>query len=146
MSDKIKQDEKFFRENFNTKLSKDEEIQFLLWADSSSRNLGRNILMDEGDYDIRGFWKNNPKVLTDPSEHGPDTYKKPSHPTFSDESIYNGAKNPNGGVYTGGHWLSDGSYIPSPTMLRTTHSKEWLEWYMKKYEPNTKLLFPVERK
>lgn len=39
------------------------------------------------DYDLRGAFMHN--VKPDPATgHWPDTYKKPNHPTFSDQSIY----------------------------------------------------------
>jgi hypothetical protein len=70
---------------YTTQLKPDEEVQFQAWA---KRN---GVRMEPGwneDYDMRGLWKSNPNIVADPRGHWPDTYKKPNHPTFSNESIY----------------------------------------------------------
>lgn len=66
---------------FDTPLSTDEEQQFQVWKKVNAPN-------DSGaDYDLRGAYKSGLK--SDPqTQHWADTYKKPNHPTFSDESIY----------------------------------------------------------
>jgi hypothetical protein len=38
------------------------------------------------DYDLRGAF--DAGVLPDASGHWPDTFKRPNHPTFSNESIF----------------------------------------------------------
>lgn len=68
--------------NYNTPLAPDQEAAFLDWIASHPKANG-----DLRDYDVRGAWKAN---AIPASGHGPDTYKKPNHPTFSDESIYSG--------------------------------------------------------
>lgn len=71
--------------------------------------------------------------------HWPDTYKLPSHITFSDESQYN-----DGGA---GHWekMKDGkwSFTPGPTNLKY-HSMNELRSYFKKYEPDSVLIEPKQ--
>lgn len=70
---------------YTTRLSPEEEMRFRAWA----RQYG--IRMEPGwneDYDMRGLWKSAPDVRPDERGHFPDTYKKPFHPTFSNESIY----------------------------------------------------------
>lgn len=66
---------------FDTKLEPHEEVPFLIWKILNAPN-------DSGhDYDLRGAFKAG--ITLDPSTgHWPDTYKKPNHPTFSNESIY----------------------------------------------------------
>ena len=67
-------------ENFNTRLSEDEEGKFQTWKK-------RNAPKDSGeDYDLRGAYKEGLKPAS--NGHWPDTYKKPNHPTFSNESKY----------------------------------------------------------
>src|SRR6266853_2284502 len=39
------------------------------------------------DYDMQGFHKYSPDFTPGSGQHFPDTYKKPNHPTFSNESI-----------------------------------------------------------
>lgn len=121
-------DDQFFADNFNTKLSPEKEAQFKDWA------LKNNRLQDQQDYDIRGFWSSG-GLLSD-NGHASDMYKKPNHPTFSDQSIYHGSPSPFG-VFQGGIWQETPqglSYTPSAEMLRNTHSLPWLQDYMSKYE------------
>lgn len=68
-------------DSYETKLSGAEEASFQRWK-------SRYAPQDSGgDYDLRGAFKAGLKP--DPkSGHWPDTFKKPNHPTFSDESIY----------------------------------------------------------
>jgi hypothetical protein len=68
------------RAEFETALSPEQESAFHVW-----KNL--NAPADSGaDYDLRGAFKGG----LSPAENGhwPDTFKKPNHPTFSNESIY----------------------------------------------------------
>jgi hypothetical protein len=71
----------------------------------------------EGGYDLTGYWKHERGTQgfrgfsTDPEAHGTDKYKRPEHPSFSDESIHASAKNP------GGHWVGE-NYIPQGTAMR----------------------------
>ena len=66
---------------YETKLTPDEEKKFQTWKAKNAPN-------DSGqDYDLRGAFKAG--VEPDPSTgHMPDTFKKPNHPTFSDQSQY----------------------------------------------------------
>ena len=70
--------------------------------------------------------------------HWPDTYKLPSHITFSDESVYN-----DGGA---GRWEQKGDqwyFTPGPTNLKY-HSIEELRDYFKNYEtPDSHLVEPA---
>lgn len=63
---------------------------------------------DKLDYDYYSFYRNG--EYRDKSfnieQHFPDTYKRPTHPTFSDESIYSVPGN------EGGHWIGE-RYIPA---------------------------------
>jgi hypothetical protein len=72
--------------------------------------------------------------------HFPDTYKTPVHPTFSDESSYNGQ-----GGKQGGHWeaLPDDTYAfhASDWNLQNTPEAN-LKAYFDKYEPGNTLVLP----
>ena len=82
----------------NTRLTAAEEQDFLKWKQ-------RYAAMDPGtDYDLRGAFKAG--LRPDKTGHWPDTFKKPGHPTFSDESKYATR------AYPGGHWQGE-KYIPS---------------------------------
>ncbi len=78
---------------YDTKLNSKEESQFQTWKSKYAPN-------DSGfDYDLRGAFKAN--LTPDPETgHWPDTYKKPNHPTFSNESQYATGEN----AKLAGHW------------------------------------------
>lgn len=60
-----------------------------------------------GDYDLQGFYKDNGPVPFSGDMHMPDTYKKPNHPTFSNESQYAPMGNP-------GSWNGNTFMPPAP--------------------------------
>lgn len=65
---------------YDTSLSPVEERDFQTWKAVNAPN-------DSGaDYDLRGAFKAG--VMPDARGHMPDTWKKPNHPTFSDQSQY----------------------------------------------------------
>ncbi len=73
-------DEKTTSEKYNTKLDPSEEAKFQVWKK-------KNMPSDSGmDYDQRGAFKAGAKAGKD--GHWPDTWKKPNHPTFSNQSKY----------------------------------------------------------
>lgn len=119
-----------FTNKFNTQLSPQEELMFLKWAEA------QNKLRDLYDYDLRGAYKElqsgDMKVAA--NGHLGDKYKKPNHPTFSDQSIYHSLQN------VGGHWAKFGNtdvFVPSPSHRM---SKQDLQHYMNTREPNTVLI------
>ena len=103
--------------------------------------------MESIDYDLRGMWKGN-TGFDKGTGHGADTYKKPNHPTFSDQSKYHGAEDEvSGGKYIGGRWRSDPksgmhTYTPSDEMLNNTHDRDQMIRYIHENEPNTFLELP----
>jgi hypothetical protein len=67
-------------EGFDTRLPPDAERAYLAWK-------LRNAPNDSGaDYDLRGAFAAGLQPAA--NGHWPDTFKKPNHPTFSNESIY----------------------------------------------------------
>jgi hypothetical protein len=90
---------------------------------------------------MRGWWKQFGSLKMEDGQHFPDTYKKPNHPTFSRESIYNGAMVSDGIPIYGGTWGED-YYQPSATMIRFMQNPQFLQDYFKKVEPNMRLLLP----
>lgn len=106
---KIKDDGSRYRNGGNkyiTKLSSDEEIKFKNWYSKLAKykNLNPNPDAKGQDYDYRGYWKNEDRegiLGSNPNAHFIDKYKQPSHPTFSNESIYSNNKTP------GGQWVVD---------------------------------------
>lgn len=80
-----------FEGKYDTKLTPAEEQSFQDWYKTYSSIHGLNSDPDatEHYYDYRGYWKNGPEPMSlFTNDHLPDTWKKPGHPTFSDESIY----------------------------------------------------------
>ena len=119
--------------NYNTPLSAQEEAAFQQW----SRRLPPN-LQSVGDYDLRGAFKGNARGAE--NGHLPDTWKKPNHPTFSNESIYSGPSS-QGGQWIekpGGGWL----FMASPDNLRY-RTQPALENYFRRVEPDSRMIPPV---
>jgi hypothetical protein len=87
-------------DEYNTPLDQGEEEKFQAWkAQKAPKDSGY-------DYDLRGAYKAG--VEPDPEDgHWPDTYKKPNHPTFSDESRYATGAN----AAKAGHWKGK-KFIP----------------------------------
>lgn len=93
---------------YDTKLTPQEETAFQAWKAKYAPN-------DSGaDYDLRGAFKAG--LTPDPQTgHWPDTFKKPNHPTFSDQSQY--------AQYApdkAGHWEGD-TFVP-PTQAGTAYT------------------------
>lgn len=132
--------DKHFRDNYNTPLSDRNQQRFNNWLAAESKRRGREISNDMADYDLKGYWLNGGYKNTSGQGHMPDTYKKPNHPTFSNQSQYHGTMSPWGVPFEGGHWADDGSsYTPSETMLRYTHPQDFLQRYMEQVEPGVRL-------
>jgi hypothetical protein len=119
-----------FTDKYNTTLSQKQEGEFQNWLKKSGR------MQDLQDYDMRGAW-----AAGEAKEggHMPDTFKKPNHPTFSNESKYHGADG-----YEGGEWAKDSSgkwtYTASPTNVGM-HGKEGLHGYFGQVEKDVTLKF-----
>lgn len=81
-----------FFSKYNTYLNPEDEAKFRAWAEA------KNKVGDLEDYDLRGFY-NSGQAFAD-NGHATDEFKKPNHPTFSDQSKYHGVD----GFY-GGNWM-----------------------------------------
>ena len=114
-------------------LTPEEEAQY-------RRDLGAKA-DDTYDYDMRGFWKTQGQL--DPRGHAGDRFKKPNHPTFSDQSQYSNF------ARQGGHW----SERPIPQKQEFTPSqanienlgKEGLQAYFEEIEPENELNLSEKR-
>lgn len=90
-------------DQYDTKLPADKELQFQAWKAMHAPN-------DSGrDYDLRGAFAAGVKPETSGPDKGhfPDTFKKPNHPTFSNESKYATGEN----AAKAGHWEGD-KFVP----------------------------------
>jgi hypothetical protein len=123
-----------FRPNTTPLDDVNDYINYLRWANAG----GKNTQEEEKDYDLRGYYKAGGKLTS--GAHLPDTFKKPSHPTFSEESKYSGPGN------EGGKWIKDkqGNYIGFQAGAGNLqyHTPEDMQRYFDKYEPGLKLSFP----
>lgn len=98
------------KESYDTKLTPGEESQYQEW-----RKTLPGPLQSEEDYDLRGYWK-DPDTQKDgikDGQHFTDRYKKPNHPTFSNESMYATGKNKS----RAGHWDDNGDFVASEDQL-----------------------------
>ncbi len=100
---------------YDTKLNPDEETQYQKWRQTLPKNL-----QYEGDYDLRGYWK-DPETTKEAVEgdHFIDKYKKPNHPTFSNESQYAVGEN----AKKAGRWDGE-KYIPASKRRGITMSAD----------------------
>jgi hypothetical protein len=130
-----------FTNRYNTTLSTEDEAAFLAWGQQqAAARGGRNPATDVYDYDMRGFWKSGGSFDAG-SGHAGDAYKKPNHPTFSDQSRYHGVDEYQGGQWGGGQNGQPWTYTPSPTNLRV-HGPEGLLQYFQRTEPGNLLVLP----
>lgn len=121
---------------YNTPLEPDEAENFKGWANQQSQLVGRNVMDDLHDYDLQGWWKDNPD--TDLSgAHLVDTYKKPNHPTFSDQSQYHGVNGNSGGTWEQ-HDDRTWTFAPGKTNY-DNHPVNRLQDYFSRVEPGNKL-------
>lgn len=134
-----------WEDRFNTKLPTVKEFLFQNWLKEQSQARGRDLSKDLRNYDLRGYFNEAGGAQTD-GGHLPDKFKKPNHPTFSDESIYNGTATPDGGEYQGGKWEGDDksgwTFQPSLNMAATPKAQEELRQYFQEFEPDAVLVMP----
>ena len=123
---------------YNTHLDTADEILFQVWATSHGRR------HDAYDYDIRGAWKAivGGTMSMDARGHLGDMFKKPNHPTFSNQSVYHGVDGFEGGVW-GQDAQGGDTFTPSKTNLENM-SPSALRRYFDMVEPNVRLILPKE--
>lgn len=89
------------------------------------------------DYDMQGAYLAGAGQAA--NGHFPDTFKKPNHPTFSNESQYSGVDGNQGGAWDkgpGGKWI----FKASGTNL-SHRTPEELQDYFKRVEPDSSVQF-----
>lgn len=141
-----------YSDGFNTPIGGDlskETANYYKWVGEMKGKTGRDVDNDRYDYDIQGAYKDG-AAPTDDTGHWPDTYKKPNHPTFSDQSKYNDIDVQFPGEdkpfrTQGGHWDKDDdgkdTFTPGSTNFIYRNPQEMID-YFKKNEPNVKLILP----
>jgi hypothetical protein len=125
-----------FSQKYNTPIPAAHQAAFDQWVNNRKASTGRNPLGDRYDYDVNGYFLSG--AGTDSRGHGTDKFKKPNHPTFSDESQYHGLDG-----YVGGRWVTTPTgqftYQPSQTNV-DFHSVPGLQQYFQRVEPGVSLL------
>lgn len=123
------------RHAYNTMLTPARESQYQQWLIDQSMNTGRDVSRDIDTYDLRGFFKDGGNFSA--GQHGTDKYKKPTHITFSDQSMYSTSER------QGGRWEQTDTgwnFYPSEYNMQQI-SPELLQAYFDNYElPGTKLV------
>lgn len=109
------------------------------WLAYQSQLQGRDISQDEHDYDLESYYNN---LKANPIENGhlPDTYKKPNHPTFSDQSMYHIP-----GVQEGGNWNEKAEFTPSEHNLDNMPN-DVMQRYFNEVETPEALNLPLEQR
>lgn len=115
---------------YNTPLNPQETQQYAAWLQSKGINPNTAAF----DYDMQGAFKAG--VLQSGNGHFPDTFKKPNHTTFSDQSQYNGADG-----YQGGSWVDNGNntytFNASPTNVQMTDPTSLQQYFATREQGNT---------
>ena len=117
---------------FNTELSTEDEAKYQAWAKENHRE------KDVYDYDLRGAWKElqSGTMSEDERGHLGDKYKKPNHPTFSDQSIYSGQDGVTGGVWSRN---AEGKDVYTPGRKLLSVEADRLRRYFARNEPGVVL-------
>ena len=115
--------ELMYHDYYNTDLGDLEESAYQIYLDYQNRERGRDLDWDQGAYDGRGFWRSGASLGS--NGHATDTYKKPNHPTFSNESKYADQYNP------GGVWSPNKPYTYTPSnRTKSLYRKEQIQYHL----------------
>lgn len=101
-----------FTDKYNTPLSSDKQQAFEAWRSGLPKNLQSSY-----DYDLQGAFLGGENPAA--NGHMKDTWKKPNHPTFSNESQYNSPETP-GGSWTG---PNHDQYVPAQSGAQRPNTK-----------------------
>lgn len=119
---------------YDTKLNSSDEVMYDTWR----RKLPEGQQSAQ-DYDLRGAWQAG--LGRAGNGHFPDTYKKPNHPTFNNESVYSTPE------HQGGQWAgTDGgpwTFWASPENVRNMPVLQ-LQDYFRRVEPDSNVVFPFD--
>lgn len=97
-------------------------MDFRDWLRYRSKLENRDVSKDTQDYDLESYY-NNLKANPVEGGHLPDTYKKPNHPTFSDQSMYHIP-----GVQEGGKW-NENEFTPSAHNLSNMPAEHMQQYF-----------------
>jgi hypothetical protein len=122
---------------YQTPLNPISQMIYDEWVKQQSAVSGRDLSLDTQDYDLPGFWQSEGWYAPMGNAHGPDTYKKPWHPTFSEESQYQMTPDDDGSLNLGGSW-GDGVFNAGPTNRNNWSLIELLKYFAQQ-EPDYRL-------
>jgi len=130
-----------FSNKYNTPLKPEQQAQYQQWVSKIAVKRGFDPTEMARDYDMQGYFlKYGGKESDQANGHFTDEFKKPNHPTFSNESQYSGKDG-----YAGGKWADNGdgswSFTPSAATVKMW-GKDRLKKYWDKAEPGNKLNLP----
>jgi hypothetical protein len=102
------------RKALDTKLNPLEEMIYRQWMQQIGHTRDKGFAVDDNftgeNYDYRGYFRKYGPVKLGEQDHLTDEYKHPSHPSFSNESIYGQPGTP--GAPYAGSWQGE-TYTPS---------------------------------
>ncbi len=124
-----------FSGRYNTPIPADRQAAFDSYAEEKKRTTGKDPRGDRYDYDVNADWLAGAK--TDERGHGSDQFKKPNHPSFSDQSVYNGVDGNQGGQWMdattrtlpSGKQLGRGYFQPTETMQKYRSPVELQQYF-----------------
>jgi hypothetical protein len=128
-----------YRYSFNTPIPPSLQEEFSKWIKSESGKNGKDLMEEMDDYDVQGYWLDTKGKDGDLKS---EKYKKPNHPTFSTESMYNDKD------FKGGTWEDiEGvrTFTPGKQNLQNMPREE-MKIYFDVYEKGTKLNLVEEKK
>lgn len=133
---------------YTTKLTDNEERQFQNWYGRVAKYKGLNPNPDAvgQDYDYRGYWKNEDReiIFNNKKGHFTDKYKQPTHPTFSNQSMYSNSTTP------GGEWVKEkGTFLFKHNNYTARQAKRTHDYLMdtgEGYILGTDTIIPTSRK
>lgn len=122
---------------YNTPLTPEEMQVYEAWAQAG----GRDPVKERQDYDLQGLYKSGASL--ERGAHTTDRYKKPNHPTFSNESQYHGVDGHEGGVWQK-RLDNTFSFIPGKSNLENWGPLN-LQNYFSTYEKGNQLVLPEQQ-
>lgn len=132
--------------HYDSDIPLDRLYDYVRWLRSQSASVGRPVNLDKKDYDIQGLFLDGGSFT---NGHARDRFKKPNHPTFSEDSKYHETPDLDANknmtdspkpLNLGGRWV-DGGFVPGSSNLQH-HTPMQLYNYFDQVEPGVRLLSP----
>lgn len=111
---------------YDSKMSGGQEADYQTMLQQLQQATGRDWSQDTADYDLRGAFLAG-QVSPDGRGHLGDQFKKPWHPTFSDQSQYHGVDGHQGGAWS---TIGENQYAFTPG---ETNGRYWSQEALQRY-------------